>query len=72
MNTNRFSKLTKAELYNIYVDYIVSREKGFRCESLVPFTKDFVNEINTSLPVNYYMSMIEKDFLEEVAKRYFA
>lgn len=66
-----FSTLTAQELFYIYKDYTYSKLIGIRCESLVPYTREYAKNINTHMPVTQFTEYIEKQFLEEIAKRYF-
>ena len=67
-----FSKLSKKELHEIYLDYCHSKEKGQRCESLVPFAKKYKEQIKIEnlMSLREAIDIVTKMFFEEVANRY--
>lgn len=65
-----FSKLKKSELKDIYLDYILSKEEGRRCESLVPYAEKYRKKWGELLSLRESIEIVKILFLEEVAKRY--
>lgn len=67
-----FSKLKKEELQDIYLDYILSKEEGIRCESFVPYAEQYKEQmrIGELMTLSEAISIVTKMFFEEVAKRY--
>ena len=41
-----FSKLTKQQLNDIYLDFLLSKNEGKRCESLVPYAYQYKEAAN--------------------------
>lgn len=68
-----FSKLKKQELEDVYLDYILSKESGDRCESFVPFAEKYKEQIKIGdlMPLTIAIDIVSTMFFEEVAKRYF-
>lgn len=67
-----FSKLAKKELHEIYLDYCCSKEEGRRCESLVPFAKEYKEQIKIGdlMSLREAIDIVTEMFFEEVANRY--
>lgn len=66
-----FSKLTKQQLNNIYLDFILSKNEGKRCESLVPYAYQYKEPFKDLMTVSTAIDIVTKIFFEEVASRYF-
>ena len=67
-----FVNLTKEELKEIYIDFLISKNEGNRCESLVPYAEKYKIKFGDLMSLREALNIIIPMFLEEVAKRYFA
>lgn len=67
-----FSKLTKKELQDIYLDYCLSKEEGKRCESFVSFAEQYKEQIKIGdlMSLSDAINTVTKMFFEEIANRY--
>jgi hypothetical protein len=67
---NPYRSMTNEELSKIYKDYIESKNKGVRCESFVPFTREIKENIGESFTVADGIDWTKIDFFEEVCDRF--
>ena len=70
---NIFKDTRGTELFEIYKDFLGSKEIGVAIESFKPYAKTIKNIYFPSVDYSLGMaiSLTEKMFLEEIAKRYF-
>lgn len=67
-----FSVLTKEDLKEIYIDFLMSKDEGNRCESLVPYAEKYKIKFGDLMSLREALNIVSPIFLEEIAKRYFA
>jgi hypothetical protein len=70
---NIFKTINDEELLEIYKDYLGSKELGIGIDSLKKYGKEIKEKyfINVDYSLGIGISLAEKMFFEEVAKRYF-
>lgn len=68
-----FKNIKKEDLFEIYLDYCLSKKEGRRCESLVPFAEKYKNDIKIGdlMSLRESLNIVEIIFLNEIAERYF-
>ena len=68
-----FEQLNKKELYDIYQDYLSSKQNGRRCERFVPYAEEYKKQMEVEDFISTFEALIvvERLFFKEVAKRYF-
>lgn len=66
-----FSSLSKEQLYEIYMDFGLSKKESRTCQSLVPYAEKYKQPFGDLLGINKAMDVVTTIFLEEIAKRYF-
>lgn len=67
---NPYGSMTNEELSTIYKDYVMSKNKGVRCESFVPYAREIKENIGASFTIADGISWAKMDFFEEVCNRF--
>lgn len=71
---NRFFEIfSKDELMSIWTDYLDSKDQGKRSEILVDYARQYESKLNSNgfLPFTSMIDIIEDQFFNEIARRYF-
>lgn len=71
---NRFFEIfSKDELMSIWTDYLDSKDLGKRSEILVDYARQYEPKLNSNgfLPFTSMIDIIEDQFFNEIARRYF-
>lgn len=71
---NRFFKIfSKKELMSVWTDYLDSKDQGKRSEILVDYARQYESKLNPYdfLPFTSVIDIIENQFFNEIARRYF-
>ena len=67
---NPYGTMTNEELSTIYKDYVMSKNKGIRCESFVPYAREIKENIGGDFALVEGINWTKIDFFEEVCDRF--